>query len=167
VGFPDKGDPQILEQIIRAAFRRWLKRNAGVNRRPLDSNDDIHLVTPSLASFIRNEFGEMSARARRCVVLTKALGTGVISTALKRTVPRLPRCSSYRFDVGKLNRAASEALQEFRKCRNRLTDSCGDGCYGIRFARNGREMALGNPERGIASVSLEIDHSEIAYLPVR
>ncbi len=41
-----------------------------------------------------------------------------------------------------------------------MTDVTGFGLLG-----HGREMALGNPERGIASVSLEIDHSEIAYLP--
>jgi selenide,water dikinase len=41
-----------------------------------------------------------------------------------------------------------------------VTDVTGFGLLG-----HAREMALGNSERGIEAVSLEIDHSAVGYLP--
>jgi selenide,water dikinase len=68
--------------------------------------------------------------------------------------------------MSELNRAASEALQELQEKAgtaspiHAVTDVTGFGLLG-----HAREMALGNPERGIEAVSLEIDHSAIGYLP--
>jgi len=116
VGFPDKGDPQILEQIIRAAFRRWAEAKCSVIGGHSIRNDDIQFGYASLASFIRNEFGEMSARARRCFVIDQSPRTGVISTALKkdRAAPA-SFAGSYRFDVGIERARLLKALQEFQE----------------------------------------------------
>jgi len=65
-----------------------------------------------------------------------------------------------------LNRAAGEALHEIEaqdKWQNAIhavTDVTGFGLLG-----HVREMALGDPEKGIAPVSMEIDHATFAYLP--
>src|SRR5260370_42578733 len=68
--------------------------------------------------------------------------------------------------MAELNRAASEALQEVQEKAgtaapiHAVTDVTGFGLLG-----HAREMALGNPERGIEAVSLELDHSAVQYLP--
>src|SRR5258707_2985218 len=64
-----------------------------------------------------------------------------------------------------LNRAASEALLELQDHAgtaariHAVTDVTGFGLLG-----HAGEMALGNSERGIDAVSLEIDHSAVGYL---
>jgi selenide,water dikinase len=68
--------------------------------------------------------------------------------------------------MAELNRVASEALLELQDQAgtaapiHAVTDVTGFGLLG-----HAREMALGNPERGIETVSLEIDHSAVGYLP--
>jgi len=65
-----------------------------------------------------------------------------------------------------LNRAAAEALHEIEqqeKCSDLIhavTDVTGFGLLG-----HAREIALGNPEKGVAPVSMELDHTAFAYLP--
>src|SRR5260370_41012191 len=68
--------------------------------------------------------------------------------------------------MAELNREASEALLE-------LQDKAGTGApiqavtdvTGFGLLGPARGMALGNAERGIEAVSLEIDHSAVGYLP--
>jgi selenide,water dikinase len=68
--------------------------------------------------------------------------------------------------MAELNREASEALLELQDKAgtgapiHAVTDVTGFGLLG-----HAREMALGNSERGIEAVSLEIDHSAVGYLP--
>jgi selenide,water dikinase len=100
------------------------------------------------------------------LVLTKALGTGVLSTALKKDAAAPADLEAAVASMSGLNRAASEALREFQEKAGRaspvhaVTDVTGFGLLG-----HAREMALGDPARRIPSVSLEIDHSAVRYLP--
>jgi selenide,water dikinase len=100
------------------------------------------------------------------LLLTKAIGTGVISTALKKDRAAPASLQAAIASMSELNRAASEALQELQEKAgtaspiHAVTDVTGFGLLG-----HAREMALGNPEREIEPVSLEIDHSAIPYLP--
>jgi len=108
----------------------------------------------------------VGARAGDLLLLTKALGTGVLSTALKRERASAVSMQAATASMLDLNRAASEALLEIQHKSgtespiHAVTDVTGFGLLG-----HAREMALGNPERGIAAVSLEIEHSAISYLP--
>jgi len=167
VGFPDKGDPEILEQIIRGGLSKVAEAKCSVIGGHSIRNDDIqfgYAVTGIIHP--QRVWRNVGARTGDVLLLTKAIGTGVISTALKKDRAAPASLQAAIASMSELNRAASEALQEFQENAgtaspiHAVTDVTGFGLLG-----HGREMALGNPERGIASVSLEIDHSEIAYLP--
>jgi selenide,water dikinase len=130
-------------------------------------NDDIQfgyavtgLINP------QRVWQNVGARAGDVLLLTKPIGTGVLSTALKNDRAATNDVQAATASMTELNRAASEALQELQANAgaahpiHAVTDITGFGLLG-----HAREMALGNPERGIEAVSLELDHSAVQYLP--
>jgi selenide,water dikinase len=100
------------------------------------------------------------------LLLTKALGTGVLSTALKKDAAAVRDLDVAIASMSELNRAASEALQQFEQKTgspspiHAVTDITGFGLLG-----HAREMALGDRAQHVEPVSLEIDHRAIRYLP--
>src|SRR6266481_2459700 len=108
----------------------------------------------------------VGARAGDVLLLTKAIGTGVLSTALKKDCAAPDSMQAAIASMAELNCEASEALLELQnKAKTEapihaVTDVTGFGLLG-----HARELALGNSERGIEVVSLEIDHSAVGYLP--
>jgi selenide,water dikinase len=167
VGFPDKGDPEILEQIIRGGLSKMAEAKCSVIGGHSIRNDDIqfgYAVTGIIHP--QRVWRNVGARTGDILLLTKALGTGVLSTALKKDRAAAESLQAAIASMSELNRAASEALLELQEKAgaaqpiHAVTDVTGFGLLG-----HAREMALGNPERGIEPVSLEIDHSAISYLP--
>jgi selenide,water dikinase len=167
VGFPDKGEPEILEQIIRGGLSKMAEAKCSVIGGHSIRNDDIqfgYAVTGIINP--QRVWRNVGARAGDVLLLTKAIGTGVLSTALKNDRAAANDVQAAIASMTELNRAASEALQEFQEKAgaaqpiHAVTDVTGFGLLG-----HAREMALGNSERGIAAVSLELDHSAVRYLP--
>ena len=167
VGFPDKGDPEILEQIIRGGLSKMTEAKCSVIGGHSIRNDDIqfgYAVTGVIHP--QRVWRNVGARAGDALLLTKAIGTGVLSTALKKDRVAETDLQTAIASMSQLNRAASEGLQELQEKTgatqpiHAVTDITGFGLLG-----HAREMALGNPERGIEAVSLEIDHSAVQYLP--
>jgi selenide,water dikinase len=167
VGFPDQGDPEILEQIIRGGLSKMAEAKCAVIGGHSIRNDDIqfgYAVTGVINP--RRVWRNVGARTGDVLLLTKAIGTGVLSTALKKDYAAPAWLQAAIASMSELNRAASETLEELQQQAgpaepiHAVTDVTGFGLLG-----HAREMALGNPERGIAAVSLEIDHSAISYLP--
>jgi selenide,water dikinase len=167
VGFPDKGEPEILEQIIRGGLSKMAEAKCSVIGGHSIRNDDIqfgYAVTGIIHP--QRVWRNVGARTGDVLLLTKAIGTGVLSTALKKDRAAPASLQTAIASMSELNRAASEALQELQEKAgtsspiHAVTDVTGFGLLG-----HAREMALGNPERGIEPVSLEIDHSAIPYLP--
>jgi selenide,water dikinase len=167
VGFPDKGDPEILEQIIRGGLSKMAEAKCSVIGGHSIRNDDIqfgYAVTGIIHP--QRVWRNVGARTGDVLLLTKAIGTGVISTALKRDRAAPPSLQSAIASMSELNRAASRALEELQEKAgtsspiHAVTDVTGFGLLG-----HAREMALGISERGIEAVSFEVDHSAIAYLP--
>ncbi len=167
VGFPDKGEPEILEQIIRGGLSKMAEAKCSVIGGHSIRNDDIQfgyavtgLINP------QRVWRNVGARAGDVLLLTKPIGTGVLSTALKNDRAAANDVQAATASMTELNRAASEALQELQANAgvtqpiHALTDITGFGLLG-----HAREMALGNPERGSEAVSLELDHSAVQYLP--
>jgi len=166
VGFPDKGDPEILEQIIRGGLSKMAEAKCSIIGGHSIRNDDIQfgyavtgLINP------QRVWRNVGARAGDVLLLTKPIGTGVLSTALKNDRAGANDVQTAVVSMTELNRAASEALQEVQASAgaaqpiHAVTDITGFGLLG-----HAREMALGNPERGIEPVSLELDHSAVQYL---
>lgn len=92
------------------------------------------------------------ARVGDALILTKALGTGVIATALKRGWATPEHVEAATASMLTLNRAAAEALAAVDA--HGVTDITGFGLMG-----HGREMAKGS------GVTLEIDWRLLDFLP--
>src|SRR5258706_10832693 len=166
VGFPDKGDPEILEQIIRGGLSKMAEAKCSVIGGHSIRNDDIQFgYAVSGTIHPQRVWRNVGARAGDVLLLTKAIGTGVLSTALKKDCAAPDSMQAAIASMAELNREASEALLELqdkagtRASIHAVTDVTGFGLLG-----HAREMALGNSERGIEAVSLEIDHSAVGYL---
>jgi len=167
VGFPDKGDPEILEQIIRGGLSKMTEAQCSVIGGHSIRNDDIqfgYAVTGIINP--QRVWRNVGARTGDVLLLTKAIGTGVLATALKKDRAALVSIQAAIASMAELNRAASEALQGLQETAkaaspiHAVTDITGFGLLG-----HAREMALGDPQRNIEPVALEIDHSAIFYLP--
>ncbi len=167
VGFPDKGDPQILEQIIRGGLSKMTEAQCSVIGGHSIRNDDIQFGYAVTGIINPNRvWRNVGARAGDVLLLTKAIGTGVLSTALKKDRVAAADSEASVASMSQLNRAASEALQELQEKAgaappiHAVTDVTGFGLLG-----HAREMALGDSARGIEAVSFEIEHSTVRYLP--
>ena len=167
VGFPDKGEPEILKQILRGGLSKMAEAKCSVIGGHSIRNDDIqfgYAVTGLIHP--QRVWRNVGAQTGDVLLLTKALGTGVLSTALKKDAAAPEDLQAAITSMSELNRAASEALQEFQeKARlpqpvHAVTDITGFGLLG-----HAREMALGNEAQKIEAVSLQIDHTAIRYLP--
>jgi selenide,water dikinase len=167
VGFPEKGDAEILEQILRGGLSKMEEAQCTVIGGHSIRNDDIQfgyavtgLIHPGRV------WRNVGARTGDVLMLTKALGTGVLSTALKKDRVAPADLQAAVASMSELNRSAAEALRELQERAgaaqpvHAVTDITGFGLLG-----HGREMALGDPQRQIEPVSLEFDHTSIRYLP--
>jgi selenide,water dikinase len=166
VGFPEKGDPAILEQIIRGGLDKMKEANCTVIGGHSIRNDDIqfgYAVTGTIhpAKIWRN----VGAQTNDAILLTKPVGTGLISTALKRERVGKSSLDAAIASMSQLNRSAAEALHELAaktdtRAIHAVTDVTGFGVLG-----HAREMALGNPEKGIPTVTIEIHYKAVPVLP--
>jgi selenide,water dikinase len=167
VGFPEKGDPEILAQILQGGLAKMMEAKCTVIGGHSVRNEDVlfgYAVTGVVNP--KRVWKNVGARAGDALLFTKPLGTGVISTAIKNDQAHTESVSLAIRSMATLNRAAAEALAEiesqtkWQSVIHAVTDITGFGLLG-----HAREMALGNPEKGIESVSFEIDHKAFAYLP--
>ena len=167
MGFPDKGDAAILEEIIRGGLAKMEEARCSVIGGHSIRNEDIqfgYAVTGVISphAIWRN----VGARPGDALLLTKALGTGVLSTALKKEKLSKESLEAAVASMTQLNRAAAEALHEVDEKSggvrpvHAVTDVTGFGLLG-----HAREMALGDPAAKIEGVALEMDHAAVAYLP--
>jgi selenide, water dikinase len=166
VGFPEKGDPAILEQIIRGGMGKMKEAQCSVIGGHSIRNEDIQFGYAVTGTVNPHQiWRNVGAQTNDVLLLTKALGTGVISTALKKERATKESLDAAVVSMSQLNRAAAEALHEVEshwgpRSVHAVTDVTGFGLLG-----HAREMALGDPSAGTASVSLEIDHRALPLLP--
>jgi selenide,water dikinase len=91
------------------------------------------------------------ARPGDVLMFTKKIGTGVISTALKKGIAKPEHVDGAIRQMITLNRAAAEAIEDLDV--HGLTDVTGFGLFG-----HAREMAIGS------NVTLEIDSTLVRFL---
>jgi selenide,water dikinase len=167
VGFPEKSDPEILEQIIRGGLAKMNEAKCSIIGGHSIRNEDMffgYAVTGVINP--HRVWCNVGARAGDVLLFTKPLGTGVITTALKKDRATPQALAAAVTAMTTLNRAAATALQEIDEKAlparpiHAVTDVTGFSLLG-----HAREMALGDISHGIERVSLEIDYTAFVYLP--
>jgi selenide,water dikinase len=168
VGFPERGDPATLDQIMRGGLQKMSEAGCFVIGGHSIRDDDLKFGY-AVTGLIHPDkiWRNVGARPGDVLLFTKPLGTGVIATALKKGRASQESIAAATASMTRLNRAAAEALAELdadarapKKSVHAVTDVTGFSLLG-----HAREMALGHPATGIPSVSLEINHALIEYLP--
>jgi selenide,water dikinase len=167
VGFPEKGDPAILEQIICGGIAKMNEAKCSVIGGHSIRNEDIlfgYAVTGVIDP--HRVWRYVGAHAGDVLLFTKPLGTGVITTALKKDRATPESLAAAVSAMTRLNRAAAAALQEIdeKSAATRVIHAVTD-VTGFSLLGHAREMALGDPAHGMDSVSFEIDHAAFDYFP--
>jgi selenide, water dikinase len=167
VGFPEKGDPEILEEIIRGGLEKMKEAKCSVIGGHSIRNEDM-LFGYAVTGVINPHrvWRNVGARTGDALLFTKPLGTGVITTALKKDRATPESLAAAVAAMTTLNGAAAKALHEVEEKAggvhpiHAVTDVTGFSLLG-----HAREMALGDPTHGIEPASFEIDHSAFSYFP--
>jgi selenide, water dikinase len=182
VGFPERGDPEILEQIIRGGLAKMMEANCSVVGGHSIRNEDMifgYAVTGLIDP--RRVWRNVGAHPGDVLLFTKPLGTGVITTALKKECASEDSLAAAVAAMTTLNRNAAEALRDVESAATASANGASAAprqaspihavtdVTGFSLLGHAREMALGGAGQDDASaigpVSLEIDHSAFAYLP--
>ena len=164
VAYPGKGDTETLGQILLGGISKMQEAGCAVIGGHSVADDEIkfgYAVTGTIdpARVLANA----TARVGDVLILTKRLGTGVISTALKKSAASQESVAASVESMKTLNRLACEIMTEVSYGQSSgssagrvhaVTDITGFGLLG-----HAREMALGS------EVSIEIDHSRVLALP--
>jgi selenide, water dikinase len=154
VGFPNSGrDLDMLEHILQGGLAKMQEAGCAVIGGHSIADEEIKfgyavtgLVNPS------RFWSNATARAGDRLILTKRLGTGIVSTALKQGRASEASVQAATQSMTTLNRQASEIAQGFKV--HAATDITGFGLLG-----HAREMAVGS------KVSLVICASRVGILP--
>ncbi len=153
VGFPPRGAVDVLEQILQGGANKMLEAGCTIIGGHSISDDEMKfgyavtgLISPDRI------LANGGARPGDALVLTKRLGTGVISTALKRGTAEASWEEAAIDSMRMLNRVACETMLRFRV--HGATDITGFGLIG-----HAREMALAS------NAGLEIHHARLQFLP--
>jgi len=153
VCFPEKADLAILERILAGGLSKMVEAGCTVIGGHSIRDPEIkfgYSVTGTIdPTRVKANSG---AQVGDALVFTKALGTGVISTAIKRGVAEPAWIQAATESMTTLNKQAAEAA--LRHDAHGMTDVTGFGLIG-----HGRELALAS------NVSLRIHADELQALP--
>ena len=152
LAYPAKGDLEDLEEILKGGAEKMRDAECAVLGGHSVADDEIkfgYAVTGTVhPARVKANAG---ARAGDALVFTKRLGTGVISTALKRGMARDADVEASIASMLTLNRKACEAMLQYDV--HGCTDVTGFGLIG-----HAREMALAS------GVTLEIEVDRLRFL---
>lgn len=153
VAFPGTGDIDVLGEILRGGLDKMLEGGCTVIGGHSVNDPEIkfgYAVTGTIHP--KKIKGNRDARVGDDLVFTKALGTGVIGTALKRGLASDEAVAAATASMLTLNKAACEAMLHFDV--HGCTDVTGFGMIG-----HAREMAIAS------NVTLEIEAARVPLLP--
>jgi selenide,water dikinase len=154
VCFPEKGDLAILERILAGGLSKMMEAGCAVIGGHSVRDPEIKFGY-AVTGIIHPErvWTNSTAQAGDRLILTKALGTGVISTAIKRGEAREAWIEAATNSMTTLNARAAEAAIQGNFHVHAATDITGFGLIGHL-----REMALGG------NVGLRIDSRRVPLL---
>ncbi len=152
-GFPTTLDIAILGEIMRGGLEKLNEAGVALLGGHSIRDDEIkfgYSITGEVnpGDLKRNT----TARAGNRIILTKPLGTGLITTALKKDKARPEYVDAALESMARLNRVASEIAVECKV--DAMTDVTGFGLIGHALA-----------VAKASSVSIEIDHRRLPLLP--
>ncbi len=154
VGFPNTGrDPEMLLKILEGGLAKMQEAGCAVIGGHSIGDEEIkfgYAVTGVIHP--QSILSNAGARAGDRLILTKRIGTGIISTALKQGRASRESVAASIASMSTLNRAASEAALAFEV--HAATDITGFGLLG-----HAREMAVAS------EVSLVVDSARVEFLP--
>ena len=155
VCFPEKGDLEILGQILAGGLSKMIEAGCTVIGGHSIRDEEIKFGYAVTGTVHPNRIlANGGARAGDVLVLTKALGTGVISTAIKQSKAEPAWIEAATKSMTTLNKLVAEVAAEVYEDVHGATDITGFG-----FAGHAREIALAS------NVSLRIDSAKIPMLP--
>jgi len=152
LAWPGSGEHEVLEQILKGGAEKIHEAGCVILGGHSVNDPEIkfgYAITGTVhPDRVKTNTG---ARPGDVLVFTKKIGTGVISTALKRGIAKDEHVDGAIAQMLTLNRAAAEAIEHLNV--HGLTDVTGFGLFG-----HAREMAIGS------GVTLEIDSSLVRFL---
>jgi selenide,water dikinase len=153
LAWPAKGDLDELAEILKGGADKIHEADCALLGGHSVSDNEVKFGY-AVTGLIHPDFVKTNAGARPgdALVFTKRIGTGVISTALKRGIANESDVEAATQSMLKLNREACEAMLAFEV--HGCTDVTGFGLIG-----HAREMALGS------KVTIEIDPRAVQFLP--
>ncbi len=153
LAYPAKGDMDDLAAILKGGAEKMHEGDCSILGGHSVNDDEIkfgYAVTGTVhPARVKANAG---ARAGEVLVFTKRLGTGVVSTALKRGIARDEDVEASIASMLTLNRAACEEMLRYDV--GGCTDVTGFGLIG-----HAREMAIAS------GVTIEIAVDELRFLP--
>jgi selenide,water dikinase len=155
VCFPENGDPKVLEEMLAGGLSKMVEASCTVIGGHSIRDEEIKLgysVTGTIHP--QKVLANSAARAGDRLIFTKPIGTGVISTAIKRAAADFSWIRAAIRSMTTLNKDAAEVVISGGFEVHGMTDVTGFGLIG-----HAREVARGS------EVSLRIHASRIALLP--
>jgi len=155
VCFPEKGDLGVLEQILAGGLSKMVEAGCTVIGGHSIRDEETkfgYAVTGSIHP--QHVLTNAGAQPGDALLLTKALGTGVISTAIKRGQAEPEWLEAATLSMTTLNRSAADVAALHRFHVHAMTDITGFGLIG-----HAREVALAS------GVSLRLNPGKVPLLP--
>jgi selenide,water dikinase len=155
VCFPEKADLDILERILAGGLSKMIEAGCTVIGGH-SIRDDETKFGYSVTGLIHPKkiLANAGAKPGDALIFTKALGTGVISTAIKKGKAEAAWIDAAVRSMTILNKQAAEVVERGKYGVHAMTDVTGFGLIG-----HAREMALAS------NVALEIFSKDISVLP--
>jgi selenide,water dikinase len=154
VCFPDKADLEILERILAGGLSKMIEAGCTVIGGH-SIRDEETKFGYSVTGIVHPKkiLANGGAQPGDSLLLTKALGTGVISTAIKKGKAKATWIEAAVQSMTTLNKRAADVIHDSSFRINALTDVTGFGLIG-----HAREMALAS------DVSMQLHASVIPFL---
>ncbi len=155
VCFAESGDPKVLEEMLAGGLSKMVEANCTIIGGHSIRDEEIKLgysVTGTIHP--QKILANSGARAGDRLIFTKAIGTGVISTAIKKGKADFAWIRGAVHSMTTLNKAAAEVVISGGFAVHGMTDVTGFGLIG-----HTREMAKGS------GVSVRLHASRVPLLP--
>jgi selenide,water dikinase len=154
VCFPEKADLEILQQILAGGLSKMVEAECTVigGHSIRDEETKFGYAVTGLVH-PKRVLANRGAKPGDSLLLTKALGTGVISTAIKKGKAEQVWIDSAVQSMTMLNKRAAEVIRDSEFRINAMTDVTGFGLIG-----HAREIAIAS------DVSIEFGASRIPFL---